>query len=48
MAYSVDGFFGEYGGKYVAEILRRALDELEDAFKSSLKDTDFQEELNML
>lgn len=48
MAHSVDGFFGEYGGKYVAEVLRRALDELESAFNKSLDDKDFQNELKML
>ena len=29
MACSQDGFFDRFGGKYVAEVLRRPLDELE-------------------
>lgn len=45
---SSTGFFGEFGGKYVAEILRRPLDELEEAFKASVKDTDFLFELEVL
>ena len=28
MAHSIDGFFDNFGGKYVAEVLRRPLDEL--------------------
>ena len=32
MAQSTDGFFEQYGGKYVAEVLRRPLDELDAAF----------------
>ncbi len=42
------GFFGEFGGKYVAEILRRPLDELEEAFYASLKDTGFLFDLEIL
>lgn len=42
------GFFGEFGGKYVAEILRRPLDELEEAFNASLKDTNFLFDLEIL
>ncbi len=45
---SSTGFFGEFGGKYVAEILRRPLDELEESFKASVKDTDFLFELEVL
>ena len=33
MTHSENGFFNEFGGKYVAEVLRRPLDELEVAFK---------------
>ena len=29
--YSNNGFFDDFGGKYVAEVLRRPLDELEKA-----------------
>ena len=29
---SIDGFFGDYGGKYIPEILHSAIDELDSAF----------------
>lgn len=45
MIQSTDGFFDRYGGKYVAEVLRRPLDELEAAFKKCMADGDFQDEL---
>lgn len=45
---SVDGFFGEYGGKYVPEVLRAAVDELDEAFHKYIKDPEFLEELNLL
>lgn len=45
---SVDGFFGEYGGKYVPEVLRAAVDELDEAFHHYIKDPDFFAELNVL
>ncbi|MEE3314093.1 MAG: tryptophan synthase subunit beta [Treponema sp.] len=48
MIYSTDGFFDLYGGKYVAEVLRRPLDELEDAFRYYMQDSDFLEELNTI
>ena len=32
MTESNNGFFDNFGGKYVAEVLRRPLDELEVAF----------------
>ncbi len=48
MAYSTDGFFDSYGGKYVAEVLRRPLDELETAFHRYMKDPEFLEELNTI
>ena len=31
--YSNNGFFDDFGGKYVAEVLRRPLDELEKAME---------------
>ncbi|MFA6937702.1 MAG: tryptophan synthase subunit beta [Treponema sp.] len=46
--YSTEGFFGQYGGKYVAEVLRRPLDELEVAFKEAMNDKDFLDELNII
>lgn len=45
---SVDGFFGEYGGKYVPEVLRAAVDELDEAFHKYIHDPEFLEELNLL
>ncbi|MCR5045140.1 MAG: tryptophan synthase subunit beta [Treponema sp.] len=48
MAYSTDGFFEKYGGKYVAEVLRRPLDELDIAFKEAMADPKFLEELSII
>ena len=48
MANSKDGFFDRYGGKYVAEVLRRPLDELEVAFKHYMTHKDFIDELNTI
>jgi tryptophan synthase beta chain len=31
------GYFGEFGGRYVAEVLRRPLEELEEAFYQALE-----------
>jgi len=45
---SVNGFFGEYGGQYVPEVLKSAVDELEVAFKKYMKDPEFLEELKIL
>ena len=40
----INGFFGEYGGKFVPETLMYALEELEDTY-SKLKDSeDFKKE----
>lgn len=41
---SDNGFFGEYGGQYIAEILRPALKELEAAYNKYSKDKDFIDE----
>lgn len=46
MTESTNGFFGTYGGKYVAEVLRRPLDELENAFNSAKNDKAFLQELD--
>ncbi|MCR5762246.1 MAG: tryptophan synthase subunit beta [Treponema sp.] len=48
MAKSTDGFFDRYGGKYVAEVLRRPLDELEEAFAKYMADKDFIQELDII
>ena len=45
MIHSENGFFNEFGGKYVAEVLRRPLDELEIAFNEAMKDKSFLAEL---
>ncbi len=45
---SIKGFFGQYGGRYVAEILRPNLVELEEAFYRYINDHNFLEELDTL
>lgn len=45
---STDGFFNQYGGKYVAEVLRRPLDELAEAFHFYMNDKVFLEELRII
>lgn len=46
--YSNNGFFNDFGGKYVAEVLRRPLDELEKAFNEAMKDETFLKELETI
>lgn len=46
--YSNNGFFDTFGGKYVAEVLRRPLDELEKAFNEAMKDENFLNELETI
>ncbi len=41
-------FFGPFGGRYVAEVLRAPLDELEAAFKSAMADPAFLDELALV
>ena len=48
MTHSDNGFFNRYGGKYVAEVLRHPLDELEAAFKEAMADSAFLQELNTI
>jgi len=38
-------YFGTFGGRYVAEVLRTPLDELEAAFKDAISEDDFHAEL---
>ena len=45
---SDNGFFDNYGGKYVAEVLRRPLDELEVAFHEAMNDKEFLDELAII
>ena len=48
MTHSDNGFFDSFGGKYVAEVLRRPLDELELAFNEAIKDPSFIKELKTI
>lgn len=41
-----NGYFGQFGGRYVAEVLRAPLDELEKAYKHNIEDELFLSELN--
>ncbi len=41
-----DGFFGEYGGKFVPETLMFALNELEQTYKTLKEDNDFNAEFH--
>ena len=43
-----DGFYGMYGGSFVAEIIRRPIDELEKAFRKQSQDYTFLTELEEL
>ncbi len=45
---SGDGYFGQYGGRFVAETLIEPLDELTAAFAEARKDASFGRELNGL
>ena len=37
----IEGYFGEFGGRYVAEVLRTPLDELEAGFAKAIADSEF-------
>ena len=43
-----NSFFGKFGGKYVAEILRPSIDQLEQEFRKAMGDPQFIEELKQL
>ena len=45
---SENGFFGDYGGAYIPEILRTTMDELTAAFDKYMKDPEFLAELKTL
>ena len=45
---SANGFYGEYGGRYVPETLMPALAELERAWADARADRGFQERLEQL
>jgi len=42
---SENGFFGDYGGRYVAELLRQALEQLEEQFTTAITDPTFRVDL---
>ncbi|MEW6536104.1 MAG: tryptophan synthase subunit beta [Candidatus Auribacterota bacterium] len=42
------GYFGQYGGKYVPELLMQALEELTAVYQDARKDPAFKNELDML
>ena len=42
-----EGYFGEFGGRYVAEVLRGPLEELEAAFVAAMADPDFVSGLDL-
>ena len=44
----MNGYFGEFGGRYVAEILRRPIEQLEEAFSAARRDPTFAAELDRL
>lgn len=43
---TADGFFGDYGGQFVPDAIKKALDELAQAFERYRNDPDFLEEYN--
>lgn len=45
---SESGYFGPYGGRYVPEVLRRAIEEIEEAFYVAVDDPAFIEQLEKL
>ncbi|MCK4541727.1 MAG: tryptophan synthase subunit beta [Spirochaetales bacterium] len=44
----VESFFGSFGGRYVPEVLRTPLDELETAFREAMEDETFKNEFARL
>ena len=46
--YYKNGFFGEFGGRFVAEILKPNLDQLDEAFNFYINDKSFLQELKYL
>lgn len=42
------GFFGDYGGQFIPEVLKKRLDELAEAFEAARKDPTFKEEFDDL
>ena len=48
MGKKYNDYFGEFGGRYVAEVLRSPLDDLEAAFLEAIEDPSFLEEFNQI
>lgn len=46
--YSDKGYFGPYGGRYVPEVLRAAIEEIDEAFSDAMHDVSFMDELTRL
>jgi len=44
--YPVDGKYGKYGGRFVPEVLMKAIMELEEAYNKACKDSSFQKQLD--
>jgi tryptophan synthase beta chain len=42
MSKKYNDYFGDFGGRYVAEVLRSPLDDLEEAFVEAIEDPEFQ------
>jgi tryptophan synthase beta chain len=45
-SYPVDGKFGKYGGRFVPEVLMKAVNELEAAYEQAKNDAGFKKELD--
>ncbi len=43
-----EGYFGKYGGQYIPENLKKAMDDIDKAYKEIIKREDFQQELHDL
>ncbi|MCS3901876.1 tryptophan synthase subunit beta [Methanococcus voltae] len=41
-----NGYFGEFGGQYIPEVLKPAIDEIKEAYSELKNDEDFQNELS--
>ena len=46
--YKNEGYYGEFGGAYIPEILHRCVDELKNAYLNVLDSEDFKQEFNDL
>ncbi|MFP4550382.1 MAG: tryptophan synthase subunit beta [Spirochaetales bacterium] len=46
MSKKYNDYFGDFGGRYVAEVLRSPLDDLEEAFVGAIEDPEFRSEFD--